>query len=77
MATELEELGARIKLLDIEDKYALLRDLMDELDAPPDPEIERLWIEEANRRLRDIEEGRVDLIDGETVFEEIRELVKR
>ena len=35
-------------------------------------EIERLWAQEAERRLGEIERGEVTLIPGEEVFEKIR-----
>jgi len=37
-----------------------------------DPEIERAIMEEVRRRYREIKEGRVELLDGEAVFAELR-----
>lgn len=36
----------------------------------PDPEIDRIWLEEAERRLRAYREGKVDGIPAEEVFGE-------
>lgn len=36
-------------------------------------EIDRLWAEEAERRVREVEDGTVTLLDGHGVLEEIRQ----
>ena len=56
------------------DARALLADkLLNSLDAPGRKEIDRLWAEEAERRVRQIKSGEVKPIPGEEVFKEIRE----
>jgi len=40
--------------------------------CPDQPEIDRLWQAEIERRLAQIERGEVELIPGEVVFEKIR-----
>jgi putative addiction module component (TIGR02574 family) len=55
------------------DARALLADrLLNSLDSPHRKEIDRLWAEEAERRVRQIKNGEVELLPGEEVFEEIR-----
>lgn len=52
---------------------ALLADrLLDNLDSPGRKEIDRLWAEEAERRIQQIRTGEVEPIPGEEVFKEIR-----
>ena len=41
-------------------------------EQEPDPEHEKLWMEEIERRCRDIDEGRTQLIPGEEAFQRIR-----
>ena len=40
-----------------------------------DPEIEKAWGDEALRRIKEIEDGKVKLIPGEQVMAEIRKIV--
>ncbi len=58
------------------DARALLADrLLDSLDSPRREEIDRLWAQEAERRVRQIETGEVTPIPGEEVFKEIRDTI--
>lgn len=52
---------------------AMLADhLLESLDGPDQKRIDALWAEEAERRFREIEEGRVEPIDGELVMQKLR-----
>ena len=52
---------------------AMLADhLLTSLDGPNQKEIDAAWAEEAERRMREIDEGKVELIDGELVMERLR-----
>jgi putative addiction module component (TIGR02574 family) len=56
------------------DTRALLADrLLTSLESPQREEIDKLWAEEAERRIRQIETGEVKPIPGEEVFKEIRD----
>ena len=46
--------------------------LLASLDGPDQKRIDALWAEEAERRLREIDEGKVETIDGELVMRELR-----
>jgi hypothetical protein len=72
MAKAVAELEADIRALPDADKERLLRVLLEELDGPPDPDAERLWLEEIERRSREIDEGLVETIPGEQVFAELK-----
>ena len=50
----------------------LVEKLLRSLNLPIDEEIDRLWAEEAERRVSQIEEGKAKLVPGEVVFTKIR-----
>ena len=52
---------------------AMLADhLLESLDDPNQTEIDAAWAEEIDRRIRDIDEGKVKLIPGEEVLAKLR-----
>ena len=51
---------------------SLVEKLLTSLNLPIDEEIDRLWAEEAERRVSQIEEGKIKLVPGEEVFTRIR-----
>ena len=53
-------------------RLSLIEKLLTSLNLPVDEEIDRLWAEEAERRVSQIEEGKVNLVPGEEVFNRIR-----
>ena len=77
MSTVVAEIEAKIRSLSLEDKTDLVRALIAELDGPADPGVERAWLEEAQRRYREVVEGKVKPISGERVFENLRARLKR
>lgn len=50
----------------------LVDKLITSLNLPIDEDINRLWAEEAERRISQIEAGEVRLVPGEEVFSKIR-----
>ena len=46
--------------------------LLQSLDGPDQERIDGLWAEEAERRMREIEQVKVEAIDGELVMERLR-----
>ena len=54
-------------------RLSLIQKLQESLNQTIDPEIDRLWAEEAERRVTQIEEGKAQWISGEEVFARIRE----
>jgi putative addiction module component (TIGR02574 family) len=72
VASKIEQIQSDIASLSREERLELLRALIAELDGPSDPDAERLWAEEAERRSREIEEGTVQPVPGELVFERLR-----
>jgi putative addiction module component (TIGR02574 family) len=53
-------------------RLSLVEKLLTSLNLPIDKEIDRLWAEEAERRVSQIEAGEVKLVPGEEVFSRIR-----
>ncbi|MDD5451157.1 MAG: addiction module protein [Desulfovibrionales bacterium] len=53
-------------------RLSLVEKLLTSLNLPIDEEIDRLWAEEAERRVSQIEEGKAKLVPGEEVFSKIR-----
>ena len=51
-----------------EERSELVDELIVSLPKFADPEIEKAWDEEIERRVREVNEGRVQLIDGEEAF---------
>jgi putative addiction module component (TIGR02574 family) len=57
---------------------AMLADhLLESLDWEPQKEIDTAWAEEAESRMQEIREGKVQTIDGEQVMRELRARRKR
>lgn len=77
MAHSIEKIEEEIRSLSAAEKVELLRSLIAELDAPADTDVERAWLEEAQRRHRELVEGKVKGIPGERVFEKLRSRLRR
>ena len=58
--------------LPVDARLGLVEILLSSLNLPSQNEIDRLWAEEAERRVAAIDRGEVELIPGELVFEKIR-----
>jgi putative addiction module component (TIGR02574 family) len=63
-------------LLPIEDRAELVEQLLQSLNVPTQKEVDRLWTEEAEKRVKEYEEGKIKSIDGTNVIMEIRERFK-
>jgi putative addiction module component (TIGR02574 family) len=55
-----------------DERVSLVEKLLTSLNLPIQAEIDRLWVEEAERRVSQIERGDVGLIPGDEVFAKIR-----
>ena len=77
MSSVVDEIEAKIRSLKPEEKSELLRALIAELDGPPDPDVEHAWLEAAERRHREILDGKVKPVPGEQVFEKASSRLKR
>jgi Putative addiction module component len=73
----LDEIEAKIRSLRPEEKTRLLRSLIAELDGPAETDVERVWVEAAKKRHREIVEGKVKTVSGKEVFRKARSRLKR
>jgi len=62
--SEFEQVRAQALRLDLDARAALARILLESLEPPTEAENERLWLDEAERRQREVREGRVQLVPG-------------
>ncbi len=60
--------------LPVEERTLLVDKLLQSLN-PTQGEIDKLWAEEAEKRVKEIAEGSVKTIPGESVFSKIRERI--
>jgi putative addiction module component (TIGR02574 family) len=77
MGRAIEKLEEEIRSLSPGQKVELLRSLITELDAPADPDVEQAWLEEAQRRHRELIEGKVKGVPAERVFDNLRSRLGR
>ena len=77
MARPLETIHEEIRELSVSDKETLLRLLWEELDGPSDPAVDAAWLEEVQRRSRELDEGLVECIPAEEVFARLEALIKK
>jgi putative addiction module component (TIGR02574 family) len=67
-----EELEAEIKKLTLQDRAELAKWIVQSLDELSESEIEALWVEEAERRLDELEQGLATEIPAEEVLRRAR-----
>ncbi len=72
MADPASKLEAEALKLPPEQRARLAERLISSLDEAADPDSEDLWIQEAERRLEELESGRVEPIPAERVVEKAR-----
>ena len=72
MATTNDRVIEEALSLPADARLNLIEKFLMSLNLPTDEEIDRLWAEEAERRVSQIEEGKVKLVPGEEVFAKIR-----
>jgi putative addiction module component (TIGR02574 family) len=60
-----------------DERVSLVEKLLTSLNLPIQAEIDRLWVEEAERRVSQIERGDVELISGDEVFAKIPRKYRR
>jgi putative addiction module component (TIGR02574 family) len=71
MNTAIIELIEKAKALSDIDKLVLVDELLAQLNQP-DPEIDRVWADEAEKRLKMYREGRLESVPYEKVMEKYR-----
>jgi len=71
MGTVKNELAAKIKSLPDSDKIELVDTILMQLDKP-DPEIDRIWADEARKRWKAYKAGEVEIVSYDKVMEKYR-----
>lgn len=77
MARPVSIIQQEIRQLSVAEKEEVLRTLLEELDGPPDPNVEAAWLEEVERRAREIDSGQVTCIPADDVFGKLDTLLKK
>lgn len=77
MSTIVAEIEAKFRALSVGDKAEVLQSLLAELDGPVDLDVESAWLVEAQRRHREIVEGKVQPIPAGEVFANLRARLKK
>ena len=77
MAKTIEELEDEIRSLSADDRMHLLRDLIADLDGAMGRDIEKAWLEEAERRYKELKEGLVAPVPADEVFAQARAQINR
>ena len=67
-----DELVAEVRKLSLEERAALAKWIVESLDELSEPEIEALWIREAERRLDELEQGQTTEVSAEEVLRRAR-----
>ncbi|MHA1887849.1 MAG: addiction module protein, partial [Promethearchaeota archaeon] len=55
----------------------LIEELIKSLNVPIQPEIDQIWAEEAEKRVQAIQSGKITLIDGEEVINQMRKRIEK
>jgi putative addiction module component (TIGR02574 family) len=77
MPTVAKKIIDDVLLLPTDVRVSLVEQLLTSLNLPTQPEVDRLWAKEAERRIAQIEKGKVTLVSGEKVFFDIRKKYQR
>jgi len=71
MITVADKVYDKALSLPANDRIGLVERLLSSLNLPTQPDVDKLWADEAERRVAQIDSGEVELISGEKVFERI------
>ena len=77
MAKTIEDIENEIRLLSAADRMHLIRDLIADLDGGMDDNVEKVWLEEAERRYGELKGGAMELIPAREVFAQARAQLKK
>ncbi len=77
MSTVSDKVMDEVLSLPADARMSLVEKLLASLNLPTQPEIDRVWAEEAELRVAQIDRGEVELIPGEEVFAKLRQKQRR
>ena len=73
MSTKLEQLALELLGLPASSRAQLAKQLIASLEESESPDVEDLWLKEAQRRAEEIAEGKVECVPAEDVLRRARE----
>lgn len=76
MSTLFDDMEKQARALTPREKASLARILIEELDPAGDPGVERVWIDEAQRRYEAFLRGELEALPGDVVMERARNRLK-
>ncbi|OGW13566.1 MAG: hypothetical protein A3G93_10395 [Nitrospinae bacterium RIFCSPLOWO2_12_FULL_45_22] len=76
MLSKIEEIEEKALRLSSHERALLAEHLIQSLDEEEDLAVERLWIEEAERRYQEYKHGKIKAKPAEVVFKEARSKLK-
>lgn len=62
--------------LDLKERAKLAERLLESLDGVSEEEISELWLDEAERRIREFRAGGMEAIASDQVFQEVEDLIR-
>jgi putative addiction module component (TIGR02574 family) len=77
MPSKIQEIENEILLLSPEERAILAEHIIRSLDSEEDPDVERLWIAEADRRYTEYKEGKTQARPAALVLKETRAKLKK
>ena len=72
----IEDVFKNALALSLDERARLAERLLQSLDDVSEEEAERLWLDEAEHRIRDYRAGKTEAIPGEQVLEEARDFIR-
>lgn len=72
MTTAAQEIARKALQLSEEDRQYVIEVLSNSISREVDPEIEEAWRLEFERRIKDVDEGKVELIPADNLIEDMR-----
>lgn len=76
MSSKFDDLKKRIGVLSREEKDALIRFLIDELDPVHEPGVEELWLKETQRRYDAYRQGEMKSVPGDEAMARARKRLR-
>ena len=76
MSVLFEEVKRQVRLLDVDERAVLVRELIEELGPDKNTNVERAWITESQRRLEAYENGAMRADDGEVVLARLHDCLR-
>ena len=73
MPRTLEEIRNDVRQLPFEQRMQLMEEIRDSVMTAEEREVEQAWLEEAERRMREIDNGTAKSIPGDEVLRKLRE----